>query len=109
MQVSLLAIPNIPMVKPGDDLGWLIHQAAEAANMPFQDDDILVVAQKVVSKAENRLVNMAGVVPTARALELAATTGKDPRVVQVVLNESKEVLRTRGGLIVVEHRLCFVC
>ncbi|TAK33685.1 MAG: coenzyme F420-0:L-glutamate ligase [Chloroflexota bacterium] len=109
MQVSLLAIPGIPMVKPGDDLGALIHEAVQAAGMSFQDDDILVVAQKVVSKAENRLVCLDQVVPSPRAQELAGITGKDAQLIQVILDESNEVLKVRSGLIVVEQRLGFVC
>src|SRR3990170_6555765 len=109
MHVSLLAIPGIPMVKPGDDLGALIQGAAMAAEMRFLDDDILVVAQKIVSKAENRLVCLDQVVPSTRARELAEVTGKDARLIQVILDESNEVLKTRKGLIVVEQRLGFIC
>jgi len=97
------------MVKPGDDLGALIQGSAMAAEMRFLDDDILVVAQKIVSKAENRLVCLDQVVPSTRARELAEVTGKDARLIQVILDESNEVLKTRKGLIVVEQRLGFIC
>lgn len=109
MQVSLLAIPGIPLVRPGDDLGMLIHDAASASGLSFLDDDILVVAQKIVSKAENRLVCLDQAKPSARARELAEITGKDAHLVQVILDESSEVLRTRKGLIVVEQRSGFIC
>ncbi|HSB90536.1 MAG TPA: coenzyme F420-0:L-glutamate ligase, partial [Anaerolineales bacterium] len=74
-----------------------------------EDGDVLVVAQKVVSKAEGRRVNLAEVVPSARAVALAREGGKDPRVVEVVLRESRRVVRAQRGVLIVEHRLGFVC
>lgn len=75
----------------------------------MQDGDILVLAQKIVSKSEGRQVNLVGVTPSDRAHQLAAQTDKDPRVIELNLRESNEVLRTRSGTIIVEHRLGFVC
>jgi coenzyme F420-0:L-glutamate ligase/coenzyme F420-1:gamma-L-glutamate ligase len=109
MTLTLTPLPGIPMVRAGDDLAELLRVAALAARLTLQDGDILVVAQKVVSKAEGRLVNLRQVTPSARALELAEITRKDPRLVEVILGESREVLRTRPGVIIVEHRLGFVC
>jgi coenzyme F420-0:L-glutamate ligase/coenzyme F420-1:gamma-L-glutamate ligase len=83
--------------------------ALRRLNLNLQDGDILVFAQKVVSKSEGRLVNLVDVVPSARACELALQIEKDPRLIELVLSESNTVLRTRPGTIIVEHRLGFVC
>lgn len=109
MNLSLMALPELPVIEPGADLPALIWQALERANLELQSGDILVLAQKIVSKAEGRFVNLGSVMPSARAAELAAVTGKDARLVELILQESKTVLRQRGGLIIVEHRLGFVC
>jgi coenzyme F420-0:L-glutamate ligase/coenzyme F420-1:gamma-L-glutamate ligase len=109
LHIELLAIPHIPLIEPGDDLPRIVLAAAGAAGIDFHDRDVLALAQKIVSKAEGRVVHLPDVLPSARALELAAATGKDPRLVEVILGESAEVLRVRPGLLVVEHRLGFVC
>ncbi len=109
MTLTLTPLPGMPLVRPGDDLVSLILAALERAQIALQDGDILVLAQKIVSKAEGRLVNLATVTPTPRAGELAEQTGKDPRLVQLILDESREVLRVRPGTLIVEHRLGFVC
>lgn len=109
LRIELLAIPHIPLLQPGDDLPGLVLAAAAADGMNWRDGDVLVVAQKIVSKAEGRLVHLPDVLPSPRAQELAGQTGKDPRLVEVILGESTEVLRVRPGLLVVEHRLGFVC
>jgi len=108
-QLCLTALPGLPLIGPGDDLPGLILQALARAGLSLLDGDVLVVAQKVVSKAEGRQVELDRVQPSPQALQLARETEKDPRLVQVILSESKEVLRARPGLIVVEHRLGFVC
>jgi coenzyme F420-0:L-glutamate ligase/coenzyme F420-1:gamma-L-glutamate ligase len=97
------------MIQPGDNLAEIIFQATQATALPLQDGDILVVAQKIVSKAEGRLVNLTQVETSPRAVELAEKTEKDPRFIELVLRESREVLRTRPGTIIVEHRNGFVC
>jgi coenzyme F420-0:L-glutamate ligase/coenzyme F420-1:gamma-L-glutamate ligase len=107
--IQFFAIPHIPLIQPGDDLPGVVLAAAAAAGMDWRDGDVLVAAQKIVSKAEGRIVHLPDVLPSPRALELAAVTGKDPRLVEVILGESTEVLRVRPGLLVVEHRLGFVC
>ena len=109
MTLTFNPIPNLPLIKPGDDLAALTSQALEAISLPLADGDILVFAQKIVSKAEGRLVNLSAVEPSVRAVELAALTDKDPRFMELVLRESSEVLRTRPGTIIVEHRFGFVC
>ncbi|MEW6401709.1 MAG: coenzyme F420-0:L-glutamate ligase [Chloroflexota bacterium] len=109
MSLTLTPLLNIPLIRHGDDLADLILTSLRDTGIPLQDNDIFVVAQKIVSKAEGRTVNLATVTPSERAIELAKQTEKDPRVVELMLQESNEVLRTRIGTIIVEHRLGFVC
>ncbi len=98
------------MIQPGDDLAALILEAMQRADLQLETGDIFVLAQKIVSKTEGRKVNLATVAPSPRARDLAAQIEKDPRLIELILQESNgEVLRTRPGLIVVEHRLGFVC
>ncbi|MDW8100239.1 MAG: coenzyme F420-0:L-glutamate ligase [Anaerolineae bacterium] len=108
-QVTLTAVPGIPDIRPGDDLAEIIAQALERAGYPLQDGDVVAVAQKIVSKAEGRMVALKDVAPSAEAMAWAEKTGKDPRLVELILRESREILRARRDLIIVEHRLGFVC
>lgn len=109
MPLILTPLPEIPLVQPGDNLVQLIHNSIERTEIHPQDGDIFVLAQKIVSKAENRLVNLTHVEPSNRALQLASEVGKDPRFVELVLRESQSVLRTRVNTLIVEHKLGFVC
>lgn len=103
-RLSLVALPNLPLIAPGDDLAALIASAATAAGEAIQDGDVVVVAQKIVSKAEGRIVDLGAVEPSAAALELAARTGKDARLVELILNESEAVVRAKPGVVIVAHR-----
>lgn len=107
-RLELIALPGIPLVEPGDDLAALILAALERAKLQFAPGDVLVVAQKIVSKAEGRYAELASVTPSAEARRLAGETDKDPRLVELILSESRRVLRHRPGLMIVEHRLGFV-
>ena len=107
--IQILPIPGIPLVQPGDDLAALIIEAAEAAGLSLIAGDILVMAQKIVSKAEGRLVRLADVTPGEEALRLAQETGKDARVVQAVLDDSTAVVRARAGVLIVEQSSGWVC
>lgn len=107
-QLTVRALTDIPIVAPGDDLAALLAQALRRAAIVPAAGDVLVVAQKVVSKAEGRLVDLAGVQPSARARELAADVGKDPRLVEVILRESTDVVRHKKDVLIVAHRLGFV-
>ncbi|MCC6717305.1 MAG: coenzyme F420-0:L-glutamate ligase [Acetobacteraceae bacterium] len=102
--LALHALPGIPMVAAGDDLAALIQAALARAGLTLQPGDVLVLAQKIVSKAEGRIVDIATVTPTPDAIALAATTQKDPRMVQVILDQSVRVVRARPNLIIVEHK-----
>ena len=106
--MQLIAVSHVPLVRPGDDLDALLIDAAARQNLAPRNGDILVVAQKIVSKAEARYVDLGQVTPSRRALELAELTDKDPRLVEVILSESDEVLRCRDGLLIVRHKLGFV-
>jgi coenzyme F420-0:L-glutamate ligase/coenzyme F420-1:gamma-L-glutamate ligase len=108
--ISLVALEGIPEVVPGADLAALITAALGAASIGLGDDDVLLVTQKIVSKAEGRVVELASVTPRDEALAWAARWGKDARQVEVVLQESAEVLRMApGGLIISRTRHGFVC
>ena len=117
MTLTLTPLPGIPLIQPGDDIAAVILDAlhalalseAEGARITLHDGDILVLAQKIVSKSEGRLVNLTTVSPSEEATHLARRTDKDPRLVELILQESTEVMRSRPGLIIVEHNLGFVC
>jgi len=106
-KVELLAVPGLPMVKAGDDLSKLIG-AQLTGELALRKGDVLVLAQKIVSKAEGRMVEIATVKPSQRAIELAAEVQKDPRLVELILSESVRVVRSRPNVLIVEHRLGFV-
>ena len=106
-QLTLTAVPHIPHIQPGDNLAELILDALQAAGIALADGDILAIAQKIISKAEGRLVRLADVQPGDRAVEVAAQTDKDPRVVELILQESDEISRMRQGVLIVRHRLGF--
>jgi len=102
--MTMWALPDFPLVQPGDDLAALILARLAAAGEILQPGDVLVIAQKVVSKAEGRLVRLADVAVNECAQEVAETTGKDPRVVQVILDDSTEILRAKRGLLIVQQK-----
>src|SRR5437764_5887452 len=108
MAVTLTPLLDIPMVRPGDDLAGLLIAACERSALAPADGDIIVVAQKIVSKAEGRYVDLATVRPSARAKDFAVDVDKDPRLVEVILGESRRVVRHRRGVLIVEHRLGFI-
>jgi coenzyme F420-0:L-glutamate ligase/coenzyme F420-1:gamma-L-glutamate ligase len=107
-RLELFAIPGLPMVQAGDDLPALILAGLARAGQTLRDRDVVVIAQKIVSKAEGRTVDLADVVASPAAEKLAAEIGKDPRIVEVVLSESVKVVRSRPNLMIMQHRLGFV-
>ena len=107
--LTLTSLQHIPIIRHGDDLADIVVDALHKNHIDLLGNDILVIAQKIVSKAEGRAVNLAGVTPSQRATDLAENIQKDARLVELILRESNEVLRTRVGTIVVEHKLGFVC
>lgn len=107
-ELRLTALPGIPEVERGSDLVQLLLSAITLSRLTLEAGDVLVVAQKIVSKAEGRSVRLASVEPSPRAVELARTVDKDPRLVELILRESCEVLRAKTGVLIVEHRLGLV-
>lgn len=106
--LTLTPLRGIKLVEPGDDLGAITVAAFAANGLAPETGDVLVVAQKVVSKAEGRYVEVSSAIPSERAIALAKEVDKDPRFVEVVLSESNRVVRHRPGLLIVEHRLGLV-
>jgi coenzyme F420-0:L-glutamate ligase/coenzyme F420-1:gamma-L-glutamate ligase len=106
--VQLLPLPGWPDVQPGDDLATLVLESIARLGLALQAGDVLVLAQKVVSKSEGRLVALASVQPSARALELAPQVRKDARLVELVLRESRRIVRTAPDVLIVEDRHGFI-
>lgn len=106
--MQLYPLTTLPMIEVGDDLAAVIARALAETDLVLAAEDLLVVAQKIVSKSEGRQVALSEVVPSEKALVLAAETAKDPRLVELILSESVAVIRSRPGLLIVEHRLGFV-
>ncbi len=106
--LTLTAIPDLPPIEPGDDLAAILIDGLARAGIAPTACDVLVVAQKVVSKAENRYRDLGAVTPSDRARDLARAVDKDPRLVEVILSESEAVVAHKPGVLVVAHRLGFV-
>lgn len=107
-RLELFAVPGLPMVQAGDDLPALIATGLERQGQVLRERDVVVLAQKIVSKAEGRTVDLASVTASPQAVALAAEVGKDPRLVEVILSESTHVVRSRPNLMIMQHRLGFV-
>lgn len=108
-QIVITALPGIPLIHPGDDLAALILESLARAGLALRDGDVLVVAQKIVSKAEGRLVHWRSLAPSPQAVALAAVTGKPAGHVQAILSDSNEVVRVRQGVLITEQRAGWVC
>lgn len=107
--IAVLPIPDLPMIRPGDDLGVLLGDAIEKARVGMKPGDLVAVCQKVVSKAEGRVVELARIVPSPFAIRLGVETGKDPRLVEVILRETTRIVRTAGGHLICETGPGWVC
>jgi coenzyme F420-0:L-glutamate ligase/coenzyme F420-1:gamma-L-glutamate ligase len=108
VSVTIQSLPDIPVIMPGDDLAAHIIDAAAGAGLALQNSDVLVIASKIVSRSEGRFASLHDVTPSPQAAELAATTGKDARLVEYVLRESESVSRAGPNVLVTRHRLGFV-
>ncbi|HEY9037089.1 MAG TPA: coenzyme F420-0:L-glutamate ligase [Pseudomonadales bacterium] len=106
--LQLIGITGLPMVQPGDDVSALIADALTANGLSLQSNDVLVIAQKIISKSENRFRVLDDVVISDEARALAQEVAKDPRLIQLILDESVRVVRKRKGVVIVEHKLGFV-
>jgi coenzyme F420-0:L-glutamate ligase/coenzyme F420-1:gamma-L-glutamate ligase len=107
LSLTIVALPGIPLVQPGDDLVRIILDALKRAGLTLESGDALVVTSKIVSKAEGCLVDLRSIQPSKRAEQLAEETRKDPRIVELVLRESRAISRAAPGVIVTQHRLGF--
>jgi coenzyme F420-0:L-glutamate ligase/coenzyme F420-1:gamma-L-glutamate ligase len=107
-RVELIGLAGVPIVQPGDNLGALAIAALVENDLHLETGDVLVVAQKVVSKAEDRFVDVSAVTPSPEAIELGGKTEKDPRLIEVILSESRRIVRYRPNLVIAEHKLGFV-
>jgi len=105
-KLEVIALDDFPFISPGDDLASIILERSHTAGL--HDGDILVIAQKIVSKAENRYRNLNDINPSTEAIELAAETEKDPSLVELILQESVEIVRHRPSVIIARHRLGYV-
>ena len=110
MNLSILPVPGVPLIRPGDDLGTLLTNAMRRADLGPLENDIVVVCQKVVSKAEGRVVKLSSVTPSPFARQLASlTTDKDPRALEVILGETNRIVRMDRGHLIIETGPGFVC
>jgi coenzyme F420-0:L-glutamate ligase / coenzyme F420-1:gamma-L-glutamate ligase len=108
-QISIIGLTGIPEIVAGDDLPSLIVAAAENAGLEFQQGDVLVIAQKVASKAEGRVVRLETIVPSQEAADWAAQFDKDARLVEVVLRQSRRIVRKERGVMICETHHGFIC
>jgi len=106
--MQLISLPNFPLIQPGDDLAGLIFESMQDIELTLADNDLVIIAQKIVSKAEGRFVRLDEVTPSAQALELSEITGKPAAHVEVILWDTAEIIRVKKDLLIVEHRLGFI-
>ena len=104
-QIYIQCLKDIPLVKKGDDLGALIEESVMRNNICIEDGDVVLIAQKIVSKSENRYVDLKNINPSQKAIDIAKQVKKDPRLVQTILEESKKIISIEKGVIIVEHQL----
>jgi len=109
MDLKLCQIHFMPLIKAGDNIAQIIHTALEKQKIQLADDDILVITSKIISKAENRFIDLNDVQPSKKAIELAGICKKDARLVEIILSESKSIIRCVKNTLIVEHRLGFIC
>jgi coenzyme F420-0:L-glutamate ligase / coenzyme F420-1:gamma-L-glutamate ligase len=103
-RVEIIAIENLPLFQEGDDIGQLICEAAQKQNTPIEENDVIIITHVAVSKAEGNIVNLDEVVPSERAMEIGAKVGKEPAMVEVILRETKEIVRMGPNSLIVETK-----
>ncbi len=109
MQIQLMGLTKIPLVDEGDNLQELILKSAKLQGITLEDGDILVVAETLISKAEGNFIDLESMVPSNKAIELAEKTGKDPKLVEAIIQESNEIIRAGTDFIVSETKHGFIC
>ena len=106
--LNLIALKKFPLIEPGDDLNKIILKSISDNNISLEDGDIIVIAQKIISKSENRYINLDDVIPSQDALDLGEELNRDPAFIQSILDESKAIISTEKNVIIVEHNLGFI-
>ena len=104
-EITLTAIQNIPEINPGDEVASIINECIEAQGCSLENNDVIVIAQKIISKSEDRFVDLNTVKPSDEAFQLSKEVEKDPRLVELILQESNQIIRASKGILVVEHKL----
>jgi coenzyme F420-0:L-glutamate ligase/coenzyme F420-1:gamma-L-glutamate ligase len=107
--VTILGLEGLPLVKPGDDITQLILKTADTLGIEISSGDIIVISHKILSKSEGRIVELARIKPSARAIRIARRTSKDARLVQLILNESRRIVKVSPGILLVEAKQGIVC
>jgi coenzyme F420-0:L-glutamate ligase / coenzyme F420-1:gamma-L-glutamate ligase len=107
--VRILGLKGFPLVKPGDDIAELVLERARHLHIRIANGDVLVIGHKIISKSEGRMRRLSGVKPSARAVKIARKCLKDPRLVQLILNESRRVMKVKSGILLVETKHGIVC
>jgi coenzyme F420-0:L-glutamate ligase/coenzyme F420-1:gamma-L-glutamate ligase len=108
-ELRIIAIPSIPLIKKDDKLGEIILNACRKNKIEIDENDVLVIVQKVISKAEGATVNLNDIKPSSEAIELSRKTGRDAELCQVYIDESRRILGTKGKVIITEHKLGYIC
>jgi coenzyme F420-0:L-glutamate ligase/coenzyme F420-1:gamma-L-glutamate ligase len=106
--LNLIALKKFPLIEPGDHLNEIILKSISDNNLLLEDGDILIIAQKIISKAENRYINLDDVIPSQSAIDLGEELNRNPAFIQLILNESKSIISTEKNVIIVEHNLGFI-
>ena len=106
--LNLIALKKFPLIEPGDHLDEIILKSISDNNLQLEDGDILIIAQKIISKAENRYINLDDVIPSQSAIDLGEELNRNPAFIQLILNESKSIISTEKNVIIVEHNLGFI-
>ena len=109
MTLVLTPLKGIPLIHPGDDINNIIINGLIENNIILSEGDIVVVTQKIISKAEGRLINLQQIEPSDEAIKLAGITNKDPRLVELIITESNSIIRAVSGTLIVEHKCGFIC
>ena len=107
--IAIIPIPGVPQIKPGDDLPAILLKAIDDAKVGLKDGDILVMCQKIVSKAEGAVIDLRTITPSPFAIQIADMWEKDPRMVEVVLTESSRIVRMKNGVVITESKHGWVC
>ncbi len=107
--ICIIGLQKIPLIKPGDNLSKIIVETMKKEKVPIEDGDIIVVAQKIVSKAEGRTVKLKDIVPSEKAKEIARQTLKDPRLVELILKETKNIVKATPEIFIIENKEGIIC